>query len=126
VHSVGAVLGVPIFQGGALVGNYEAAVARQQELIAQYQRTILVALQAVSDALSAYEQNAAQVQGNRERVSVAAEYLMLANLRFRSGVVSYSRCWTRGAELKKSDAGCIIVVSSVAGRSAIRTAVPIQ
>jgi multidrug efflux system outer membrane protein len=88
-HSLGAALGVPIFQGGALVGSYEATVARQQQLVEQYRRTILVALQGVSDTLAAYEQNAAQMRGNRERVQVAADYLNLANLRFRSGVISY-------------------------------------
>jgi multidrug efflux system outer membrane protein len=89
VHSVGAALGVPIFQGGALTGNYDAAVAREQQLAEQYRRTVLVALQEVSDALAAYEQNGMQARGNRERVDVAADYLNLANLRFRSGVISY-------------------------------------
>ena len=62
-HAVGAALGVPIFQGGALVANYDAAVARAEQATEQYRRTIVVALREVSDAL--------------------------ADLCFRAGVISY-------------------------------------
>ena len=51
--------------------------------------TIVVALREVSDALAAYDRNGDEVRGNRDRVSVAADYLKLANLRFRAGVISY-------------------------------------
>jgi multidrug efflux system outer membrane protein len=88
-HSVDAAIGVPIFQGGALVANYDIARARAQQATEQYRRTILVALQEVSDALAAYDRNGAQARDNRERVAVAQDYLMLANLRFRAGVISY-------------------------------------
>ena len=51
------------FQGGALVANYDAAVARAEQATEQYRRTIVVALREVSDAL--------------------------ADLCFRAGVISY-------------------------------------
>jgi multidrug efflux system outer membrane protein len=50
---------------------------------------VLTALKEVSDALVAYDQNGAEARGNRERVTVAADYLKLADLRFRAGVISY-------------------------------------
>jgi multidrug efflux system outer membrane protein len=71
------------------VGNYEIARAQAQQAIVQYQRTVLVALQEVSDALVSYDRNGVQTQGNRQRVDVSAEYLRLSQLRFRSGVISY-------------------------------------
>jgi hypothetical protein len=35
-HAVGAAVGVPIFQGGALVANYDAAVARAEQAAEQH------------------------------------------------------------------------------------------
>jgi multidrug efflux system outer membrane protein len=43
----------------------------------------------VSDALVAYEKDRAEANINRRRVEVSRDYLRLANLRFRAGVVSY-------------------------------------
>jgi outer membrane protein, multidrug efflux system len=80
---------VPIFEGGALVANEQIARARAEQAVAQYRRTVLVALQEVSDALIAYDRDAAEVKGNRDRAAVAQEYLRLANERFRAGVISY-------------------------------------
>jgi len=89
IRAIDATLGVPIFQGGALTANYEAAKALAEQAAAQYRRTILTALQEVSDALAAYDRNGAETRGNRDRVTVAADYLKLADLRFRAGVISY-------------------------------------
>lgn len=84
-----AALGVPIFQGGALVANYESVRAQAEQAALQYRRTVLVALQEVSDALIAYDRDGVEAKGNRDRVAVSTEYLRLANLRFRAGVISY-------------------------------------
>jgi outer membrane protein, multidrug efflux system len=89
VHALAAAANVPIFEGGALVANEQIARARAEQAVAQYRRTVLVALQEVSDALIAYDRDAAEVKGNRDRVAVAQEYLRLANERFRAGVISY-------------------------------------
>jgi multidrug efflux system outer membrane protein len=84
-----AAIGVPIFQGGALVANYESVRAQAEQAALQYRRTVLVALQEVSDALIAYDRDGVEAKGNRDRVAVSTEYLRLANLRFRAGVISY-------------------------------------
>jgi outer membrane protein, multidrug efflux system len=88
-HTIGAALGVPIFQGGALAANLETATARAEQAAEQYRLTVLTALKEVSDALVAYDRDAAEARGNRDRVTVAADYLKLADLRFRAGVISY-------------------------------------
>ncbi|HET8876734.1 MAG TPA: efflux transporter outer membrane subunit [Casimicrobiaceae bacterium] len=89
VHALGLAATAPIFEGGALVANERIARAQAEQAAAQYRRTVLVALQEVSDALIAYDRDAAEVKGNRDRVAVSQEYLRLANLRFRAGVISY-------------------------------------
>lgn len=82
-------MSVPIFTGGALSGNYAAAQARAERAALAYRRTVILALQEVADALVAYEKDRAEAGINRRRAEVSREYLRLANLRFRSGVVSY-------------------------------------
>jgi multidrug efflux system outer membrane protein len=89
VASVGGGLLAPIFTGGALTANYEAARARAEQAAITYQQTVLVALREVSDALVAYDRDRAEADGNRARAAVAAEYQRLADMRFRSGVISY-------------------------------------
>jgi multidrug efflux system outer membrane protein len=87
--TIGGGLLAPVFTGGALTGNYEAARARAEQAALYYRRTILVALRGISDALVAYDRDRAEAEGNRARVNVAGEYPRLADLRFRSGVISY-------------------------------------
>jgi multidrug efflux system outer membrane protein len=88
-RTVSGVVVAPIFTGGALSANYDIARAQAEQAALVYRRSILVALQEVSDALVAYDRDGAEVQGNRARVAASAEYLRLAQLRFRSGVIGY-------------------------------------
>jgi multidrug efflux system outer membrane protein len=89
VASIGGGLLAPIFTGGALTANLKAARARAEQASIAYRQTVLVALREVSDALVAYDRDRAEADGNRARVAVAAEYQRLADMRFRSGVISY-------------------------------------
>ncbi|HTN64970.1 MAG TPA: efflux transporter outer membrane subunit [Burkholderiaceae bacterium] len=89
VRTAGVAVNLPIFSGGALVGNYDIARAQAEQAALAYRRSVLVALQEVSDALIAFDRDRAEAQGNRDRVAVNGEALRLAQLRFRSGVISY-------------------------------------
>jgi multidrug efflux system outer membrane protein len=80
---------LPLLSGGALQANYETALARVEQAALNYRRTILTALQEVSDSLVALDRDTAESEGNRRRAAVTAEALRLAQLRFRSGVASY-------------------------------------
>lgn len=80
---------VPIFQGGALVANLDIARARAEQAALAYRRTVLVALQEVADALVALDRFRAAAENDRERARVTAQSLRLAELRFRSGVISH-------------------------------------
>src|SRR5207244_799817 len=55
--SLASSLLAPIFTGGRLTGNLQSVTARQKELAAQYQKTVLVAFQEVEDALAALKSN---------------------------------------------------------------------
>lgn len=89
IGSLSAGVTVPIFRGGELTANYEAAQARAQQATLAYRRTILIALQEVADALVAYDRDRVEADINRRRVTVTTDVLHLANLRFRSGVISF-------------------------------------
>ncbi|WP_019143211.1 efflux transporter outer membrane subunit [Noviherbaspirillum massiliense] len=89
VRSVAASVNQPLFEGGALVANYDIARAQAEQAAVAYRRTILIALQEVSDALVAFDRDRVAAEGNRNRVEVSAEALRLAQLRFRSGVISF-------------------------------------
>jgi outer membrane protein, multidrug efflux system len=89
IGTLDGLAGLPIFTGGALTANYEIARARAEQAALIYRRTVLTALQEVSDALIAYDRNRAEAQENQRLVAVTSESLRLAMLRFRSGVISY-------------------------------------
>jgi multidrug efflux system outer membrane protein len=97
--ALGASLLAPIFSGGSLEGNLQSATARQAELAAAYQQTVLTSFGEVENALVGTEATA-----ERERLlAVAAEEARraydLAEARYRTGasdllsVLDAQRSW---------------------------------
>jgi multidrug efflux system outer membrane protein len=87
--SIGPSLTAPIFNRGRLNGNLDVVRAQQTIAIANYERTIQVAFQEVSNALAGRrflaDQVAAQERGTIAQRQIAA----LARTRYLEGVVSY-------------------------------------
>ena len=79
----------PIFTGGRLTGNLEAVTARQKELAAQYQKTVLIAFQEVEDTLAALKSNNEQAVLSRESVRESQNAYDIAKARFDAGAVDY-------------------------------------
>jgi multidrug efflux system outer membrane protein len=79
----------PIFTGGRLTGNLEDVTARQKELAAQYQKTVLVAFQEVEDALAAYKNANEQAVISRESVKESQVAYDIAKARFDAGAIDY-------------------------------------
>jgi len=87
--SVGGNLLAPLFQGGRLSSEEEAARARLEQSVARYRQAVLAAFREVSDAavsVTKLREVVAQ-QDVRARASRAAE--RLARLRYEGGVSSY-------------------------------------
>ncbi|MGE0821184.1 MAG: efflux transporter outer membrane subunit [Candidatus Binatia bacterium] len=79
----------PIVQGGKLSGNYQAALAQWEQAKEQYGQSVLVALQEVSNALTA-QQKLAEAQKDQERaVAALRESVRLATLRYTGGLANY-------------------------------------
>jgi outer membrane protein TolC len=79
----------PIFSGGRLTGNLENVTARQKELAAQYQKTVLTAFQEVEDALAALKSNTEQAQVARRSVVESQNAYNIAKLRLDAGAIDY-------------------------------------
>jgi len=79
----------PIFSGGRLEGNLEDVTARQKELAAQYQKTVLTAFQEVEDALAARKSTDQQARLFRESVQEAQNAYTIAKVRFDAGSIDY-------------------------------------
>ncbi|MEO1596495.1 MAG: TolC family protein [Pseudomonadota bacterium] len=86
--SVGPSIGVPLYQGGALSAQVDAAAASQQAAIASYASQALDAMSEVEIALDANKTLAAQ----QERIEVSYETARnanrLAQLRYENGDIS--------------------------------------
>jgi NodT family efflux transporter outer membrane factor (OMF) lipoprotein len=87
--SIAANVLAPIFTGGRLTGNLESVTAREKELAAQYQKTVLAAFQEVEDALAA-------LKGSNERAVLARQSVIesqnaydIAKARFDAGAIDY-------------------------------------
>jgi NodT family efflux transporter outer membrane factor (OMF) lipoprotein len=88
VFAVAASLAQPIFDGGALKGQYAFTRARYDELVANYRKAILSAFGNVEDALVAVEQTAEQERRQATAVATAHRAHEIAQAQLRSGTVT--------------------------------------
>ncbi|MGE5306923.1 MAG: efflux transporter outer membrane subunit [Alphaproteobacteria bacterium] len=79
----------PIFTGGKLSGELENVTARQKELAAQYQKTVLTAFQEVEDALAALKSSNDRAVLARATVTESQNAYDIAKARFDAGAVDY-------------------------------------
>ena len=87
--TIGPSITLPIFLGGTNVARLEAAEAHYQQMLEQYQQTILVAFQEVADLLVALQSRGQQLESQRKQVKAADEARELAEIRYREGLVTY-------------------------------------
>jgi outer membrane protein, multidrug efflux system len=89
VWSLAAGLTAPIFDGGRRRGQVMLAKARQDELLQNYQHSILLALRDVENSLTAVQRSAEQHQHHQEVLAQATTALRLTDVRFRHGAVDF-------------------------------------
>lgn len=89
VASVGPGLLQPLFAGGRIYFNREAALARLEQALITYRKTVLGALGEVADSLTAFETTAETMDIQARRVESSREAMRLADLRFRAGTTSF-------------------------------------
>jgi multidrug efflux system outer membrane protein len=84
----GSVVG-PLFQGGRLIGGYEAARADWEASRAEYEQAVLVAFREVSDALIAIDRLRVVYEELFHAVASLNDAYRLSRLRFVDGLASY-------------------------------------
>lgn len=109
IWGFGAGLLQPIFQGGRLFAEADAADARQRQAVAGYQKTIQNAFREVRDAISAQARAREVYAAEGEHVEAQRAALALAAARYRAGLVNLlvpidAERRLLDAELNRSDA----------------------
>ena len=88
IFDVGGGLTQPIFQGGALTGQYKWTQARYTELLATYHKTVISAFGNVEDALVAVRQTAAELQRDQQAVDAARDAYQLSQDELAAGTIN--------------------------------------
>ncbi|MDA8519880.1 efflux transporter outer membrane subunit [Acidovorax sp. NCPPB 4044] len=86
--SVGALLSLPIFDGGRRAAQEEGARARLDEALAAHRGQVLGAFREVEDQLGALRLLSAQADAQGRAVDSAARATQLSDARYRNGFVS--------------------------------------
>lgn len=88
VFDIGASLTQPIFEGGALVGQYKLTKARYAELLSDYHKAVISAFANVDDALSGYRQSALELQRQQVARDKASTAYNLSQDQLHAGTVN--------------------------------------
>lgn len=89
VWSIAAGLTGPIFQGGRILQNYRAHVAIWEQAKLEYAQVALIALQEVSNALTALGKLSQAETGQERSVKALEESVRIATDRYLYGLASY-------------------------------------
>jgi multidrug efflux system outer membrane protein len=89
IWSAGGNLLQPLFHGGAIRFNYEAAQARFQMALAQYQKTVQGSFRETSDSIVTIEKSRAAREELEKSVVALRDAADLARARYSGGLSSY-------------------------------------
>jgi outer membrane protein, multidrug efflux system len=89
----------PIFEGGKLRGQLQLSKEQKQEMVLNYQKTILGAFRDVSNALIAVNKQRATRQEQEKLVAAADDATRLARVRYGGGATSYLEVLTTDSNL---------------------------
>ncbi|MCX7513297.1 efflux transporter outer membrane subunit [Frateuria sp. STR12] len=88
-YQVGPSLSLPIFDGGRLRANLSASDAQYDLAVAQYNRTLVGALNQVADDYAAQQSLVTQIDAQQRALDAANDAWRLAQQRYEAGVGSY-------------------------------------
>ncbi|HTJ98177.1 MAG TPA: efflux transporter outer membrane subunit [Bordetella sp.] len=80
---------VPIFTAGAIGGQVRQAEAQHQQILLQYEQSIQIAFQEVSDSLISLRKTREALVVQGRQVDALSRYAHLARLRYEGGYTSY-------------------------------------
>lgn len=89
----------PLFEGGKLRGQLQLSKRQKDELVLNYQKTILSAFRDVSNALIAVNKQRSTREEQEKLVAAAEDATRLARIRYRGGATSYLEVLTTDSNL---------------------------
>lgn len=89
ILSLGAGVVAPVFDGGTNKANFQAAISRRDEALANYKNTLLVALREVEDALVDLKGLAGSRSALEQALSSARDTQRISKDRYDKGISSY-------------------------------------
>jgi outer membrane protein, multidrug efflux system len=89
IATLGPSISVPLFEGGRLEGNLEAAKAQYRQAVAGYVLQVLIAYGDVEDALTDLRVYTEEVEDLGRAVKASEEYLRVATVQYKQGLVNY-------------------------------------
>jgi outer membrane protein TolC len=98
-YSVGPSVSLPIFDGGRLRANLNGSDAQYDLAVAQYNQTLVGALNEVSDDYDAVNSIQLQVDAEQRAVDAANDAWKLAELRYKAGIGSFLEALSARQEL---------------------------
>lgn len=105
-------LAAPIFAGGRLEGGVELATARQKELIATYQKTVLTAFGEVENALAAVRTSSDRETSLRTAMDEAQKAYDISRKRYEVGTIDFATLLDTQASLLTTQDGYAQAVKS--------------
>jgi NodT family efflux transporter outer membrane factor (OMF) lipoprotein len=109
--SIGPSLTAPLFRGGTLAAQRQAAIDAFDVQQANYRQTVLTAFEQVADALKALEHDAQALQAQAEAQRTAAEALALLQAGYRAGMVAYVDVMTADVQYHQALIGTVQAVA---------------
>jgi multidrug efflux system outer membrane protein len=89
--SAGPIVSWPVFQSGRIRANVRVQEAREEQALAQYQQTVLIAFEDVDSALTAYAKEQIRRQSLVQSVQANKRALKLAEDLYRHGLTDFVR-----------------------------------
>ena len=80
----------PVFHAGSIRANIEVQNARQEQLTARYEKTVLTAVGEIRDSLSAFNQEQARLAALTAAVDAAQKASEIAQEKYQNGLVNFN------------------------------------
>lgn len=87
--NIGPAVTLPLFDGGGRAGDYRVARAEYDAAVADYDRTLIAALEDVANAVASRNALGAQVRDARAALADSQKAFEIARLRYRAGLSPY-------------------------------------
>lgn len=103
IYSIGPIINIPIFNGGALIANVKANKAKFQEQLYLYRQTVLVALEEVENALVAYLKGLESYHLLFEAHQANLQSVKLSQEQYQKGLVDFLNVLSAEKDLFNSE-----------------------